>query len=182
MKIHIGWMVAAVVVLAGMGMQQGESTEKWEYETVVFTRTDVFKGMRQISGIDCHWPDGGFLLRILGDDDIDWPIEYSLTIEGDDDGRFCRAYNAQRTGTVGKKDFKRAGIVLKASTWPELDCVKIQTQGFVVGDIGLTIPALSSREIVLDLVGQDGWQVFQVDTETEEHRLHFEYHLRRPIN
>ena len=176
MKIHIGWMVAAVAVLAAMGMQQGESTEKWEYETVQFTRTFEFiDGKRQAFSVECYWPD--CFLSLSKNPVRDWPViplpsgldsdlsspqdhEWTLTFSKSEADRFRSAYNAQRF------------------EWDtELDAGTTH-----YGGTKLATVAIASRGIVLDLVGQDGWQVFQVDTEEDQHRLHFEYHLRRRIN
>ena len=175
MKIHIGWMIAAVVVLAGMGMQQGESTEKWEYERVTFTRNFEFiDGKKRAFSVECYWPD--CFLSLVRIPARDWPViplpshldsdlsspqdhEWALTFSESQADRFRSAYNAQRF------------------EWDtELDAGARHT-----GGSNLSLVALTSRDIVLDLVGQDGWQVFQVDTEMEERRYYFEYHLRRRI-
>jgi hypothetical protein len=174
MKIHIGWMVAAVVVLAGMGMQQGESTEKWEYEAVEFTQITLHDGLDY--KVRCRWP-GCYIEAIYIGRDLDTgKPEYSLVVKLEYATRFCQAYNVKRAASK---------LIREVELGPELDAMEME-RGDMTGGDSLLSPAIHSQEIVLDLLGQDGWQVFQVDTEIDTVSArtiyNYEYHLRRRIN
>jgi hypothetical protein len=154
MKIHIGWMVAAVVVLAGMAMQQGESTEKWEYGTVSFLFED--------EDTACFWPSGSIIIeaRLEAPEDDSLGPQWTVIYSGDG-SRVLKALEQNQP--------------LQGITHP-LD-PNLHVGGILVGaDVASALVARS--EIVLDLVGQYGWQVFQVDTTYDDVEI---YHLRRRI-
>ena len=156
MKIHIGWMIAAVAVLVGMGMQQGESTEKWEYGAVSFSSED--------EDTACFWPSGSIYIqaRLEAPEDDSLGPQWTVIYSGDG-SRVLKALEQKQP--------------LQGITRP-LD-PNLHGQSQVGTDVA---SALADRpEIVLDLVGQYGWQVFQVDTTYDSGDYFEDYHLRRRI-
>jgi len=190
MKVHIAWVVAAVVVLTGMGMQSDNKTEVWEYGQLVIRGSGGYT-------FSAEWPSespGG-----LGRAGFELGHNPTAVVYGAEANKICG-------------DMPAFSVSLENTSLPDGEFDPLISSGAVQYDITRPVewgPPSKRPKIpvetdtrsriywwcnvdfvqdLLDALGLQGWQVFQVDQHSSSRMRHGrnpmskDVHLRRRIN